>query len=261
MLLDAPTLENYPDDLLAKFPTAIRSYLLTWHLIFEAYRAASFKVRSDYTEQLKRTNSLGPLLEFAFDVLGHSAAHALSLDKERFTAHHICNYDIRAADAEPEERSMQWLLIHLFYLTLKYVPGLFKAWFRDCRSKQTRIAVEAWTAKYFSPLIISETLDDVSDWANKQEPQDSDDRELLVKVNKTAKEVVAGYEVDELQAAIAIRVPPGYPLQAVNVVGVNRVAVNEKKWQSWVMATQGVITFSVRKSPCSRPSSSNASHP
>lgn len=178
-----------------------------------------------------------------FDVLGHSAAHALSLDKENLALEHIKDYDIKLAESESEEKSMQWLLVHLFYLTLKYIPGLFKAWYINCRKKQTRIAVEAWTSKYFSPLIISETLDEVQVWSDQQESS-PDEQELLIKVSKTAKEVIAGYEVDEAQASIVIKVPASYPIEAVTVTGQNRVAVNERTWQSWIMTTQGVITFS-----------------
>lgn len=199
-------------------------------------------------------------MEFMFDVLGHSAALPLNLDREGFTTDNIRNYTIEVADAEAQERNMQWLLIHLFYLTLKYVPGLFKAWFRDCRSKQTKIAVEAWMTKHFSPLVIYESLEEVKDWASKQEPPEQDEKELLVKVSKGANEVTVGYEVDELQASIAIRVPNAYPLQPVTVAGLNRVAVSEKKWQSWLLVTQGVITFSVSPSFMSnqtRPSTDN----
>jgi E3 ubiquitin-protein ligase listerin len=245
LLLDAPTLEAYSDDVLASFPTPIRSYLLSWQLVFDAFGAASYKVRGDYTENLKSANYIGPLMEFTFDVLGHSAAHALNLDKANFTAEHIRSYDLKLAEAETEERNMQWLLIHLYYRVLKFVPGLFKAWFIDCRSKQTKIAVESWMTRYFSPIIISEALDDVASWADTQEPPAADENELIVKVSRAAKEVTAGYEIDESQATIAIRIPPEYPLEGVTVVGTNRVAVNERKWQSWIMTTQGVITFSV----------------
>ncbi|KAI1497471.1 hypothetical protein F5X99DRAFT_396765 [Biscogniauxia marginata] len=244
LLLDAPTLDAYPEDVLTQFPTPIRSYLLSWKLVFASFHAASFKVRSDYAEHLKAANYIDPLLEFTFDVLGHSAADGLNLDKANFTSEHIREYDLKLADAESEERNMQWLLIHLFYLVLKYVPDLFKSWHINCRSKQTKIAVEAWMTKYFSPIIILDTLDDVSKWNLEQEPPVDGGKELIVKVSRAAKEVTAGYDVDELQASIAIRLPQEYPLEGVTVVGLNRVAVNERKWQSWIMTTQGVITFS-----------------
>ena len=245
LLLDAPKHYHYPDEELARFPTPIRSYLLSWHLVFDAFRTAASKVRNDYAEQLKASASLGPLLDFTFDVLGHSDARPLNLDRAGFTTEHIRAYDVKIADGEPDERNMHWLLIHLFYLSMKYLPGLFKAWFLDCRSKQTKVAVESWMTKYFSPVIISENLDEVADWAAKQEPPEEDEKELMVKVSRAAREITAGYEVDELQASIAIRIPPGYPLESVAVVGINRVAVSEKKWQSWVMITQGVITLGV----------------
>ncbi|KAL2760229.1 hypothetical protein ACRALDRAFT_1053971 [Sodiomyces alcalophilus JCM 7366] len=244
LLLDAPTLEKYPDDILAQFPTSIRSYLLSWHLIFDAYSTASVKVRNDYTEHLKSENAVAPLLEFTFDVLGHTAAHPLNLDREGLTTDHIRSYDLGVADAEADERNLHWLLVHMYYLVLKYAPGLFRAWFIECRSKQTRAAVEAWMTRYFSPIIISEVLTEVASWAASQGHAGDDEKELVVKVSQAGKEITAGYEVDESLASIAIRVPQGYPLEGVTVVGINRVAVNERKWQSWLMTTQGVITFS-----------------
>ncbi|KAI1294286.1 hypothetical protein F5Y03DRAFT_373298 [Xylaria venustula] len=244
LLLDAPTLDSYPDEAIAQFPTPVRSYLLSWHLVFDAFRAASFKVRSDYAESLKAENYIGPLMNFTFDVLGHSAAHPLNLDRAGFTAEDIRHYDLALAESESEEKNMQWLFIHLYYLVLKFVPGLFKAWHIDCRSKQTKIAVEAWMARWFSPIIISEALDDVVKWNENQEAPVGDEKELIVKVSRAAREVIAGYEVDDLNASIAIRIPPGYPLDAVTVVGINRVAVDERKWKSWILTTQGVIIFS-----------------
>ncbi|KAH6605427.1 hypothetical protein Trco_007134 [Trichoderma cornu-damae] len=244
LLLDAPTLERYSDEMLAQFPSPIRSYLLSWKLVFDAYSASSFKMRSDFTENLKTGDYVSPFLGFMFDVLGHSAARPLSLERELLTAEHIRDYDVKVARSEPEELSMQWLLVHLFYLTLKHVPGLFKAWYLGCRAKQTRIAVEAWTAKYFSPLIISETLDEVQAWADQQEAPGADEQEVLVKISKNSREVIVSYEVDETQASIVIKVSPNYPIEAVTVTGHEAVAVKERTWHSWIMTTQGVITFS-----------------
>ncbi|OHE97290.1 hypothetical protein CORC01_07345 [Colletotrichum orchidophilum] len=245
LLLDAPTLERYPDEVLAQFPLAVRSYLLSWHLIFDAFSTASLKVRQDYTEHLKTENYIAPLMDFTFDVLGHSAAHPLNLEREGLTTQHITSYSVSLADAESDERNLHWLLVHLYYLTLKYTPGLFKTWYLDCRSKQTRIAVEAWMTRYFSPIIVSDALDEVAAWAAAQEPPaDEDEKELVVKVSKATKEITAGVEIDESLASISVKVPASYPIEGVSVVGINRVAVNERKWQSWLLTTQGVITFS-----------------
>lgn len=186
------------------------------------------------------------LLSFLTDVLGHSLGRPLNLDKEQFEASMICSYDLELAGAETDERNMQWLLINLYYLCLKYTPNLVKSWWIECKQKQTRIAVEGWTAKFFSPLVIGDALDEVVRWASEQETPSEDDKELQVKVAKKSREIYAGYEVDDTEMKIVIRLPEIYPLEGVKVDGVNRVAVSEKKWTSWLMITQGVVTFSVR---------------
>ncbi|KAG0649365.1 RING-type E3 ubiquitin transferase listerin [Hyphodiscus hymeniophilus] len=245
LLLDAPVFSNYPDDILVDFPTSVRGYLLSWHLVYDAYSSASYKVRSDYSDVLKSENYIEPLLEFVFDALGHSTAHAINLDKAHIDAQMIRSYDMwQAADSESNERNMQWLLVNLYYQCLKYTPNLAKTWWVDCKSKQTRIAAESWTDKFFSPLVIADIMDDVMKWAEEQEPPADDEKELIVKVSKKSREILAGYEVDDMMMQMMIRLPTTYPLEGVKVVGVNRVAVNEKKWASWMMVTQGVITFS-----------------
>jgi hypothetical protein len=179
-------------------------------------------------------------------VLGHALARAIDLDKEGFTAEHIRSYSIDLADSEPAERDMNWLLIHLFYLILKYVPGLFKMWYLDCPSKQTKNAIQVWMQRFFSPLIIADALDEVIEWSVKQEQGDSDTQEIVVKVSKNSGEITAGYPVDDDAATISLHVPKSYPLDPVDVVSVKRVAVREDKWQSWLKATKAVIMFGVR---------------
>ncbi|KAK0643798.1 hypothetical protein B0T16DRAFT_355478 [Cercophora newfieldiana] len=243
LLLDAPTLEMYPEEVLVQFPPPVRSYLLAWHLIFDTYSKAPFKLQNDYSESLKKQNFVEPLLNFMFDVLGHSAGHPLNPDKEGFTRDFIRSYDMKIANSESDERNMHWLLIHLLFLTLKHIPGLFRMWFLDCRSKQTKVALEPWLVRYFSPLIISDVLDEVVKWAEKQEVTDDDEKELVVKVSRAAHEVTAGYEVDEEVAAIVIRIPSAFPLATCEVASAKRVAVSEEKWKNWLMSTQGVIRF------------------
>ncbi len=251
LLLNAPNPDDFTDEDLAQFPVSIRSYLLAWHLVFDAYSKASFRVRSDYTENLRAGRNLDPLLRFLVDVLGHALARALDLDKEGFTAEHIRSYSIDLADSEPAERGMNWLLIHLFYLILKYIPGLFKMWYLDCPSKQTKNTVQSWMQRFFSPLIISDALDEVVEWSEQQEKGDGDTEEVIVKVSKNSREITAGYPVDDDAATISLHVPNSYPLDPVDVVSVKRVAVKEDKWQSWLKATKAVIMFGV--SPPSLP--------
>lgn len=246
LLLDAPSLEAYPEEELIQFPTPIRSYLLSWKLVFDAYSGAVHKARGDFTEDLKTHGAVEPLMQFMFDVLGHSAASPINLDKEGLTTDDIQNYDINIADSFPEEKNMHWLLVHLFYLTLQYAPGLFKAWFLDCRSKQTKIAIEPWMTKHFTPLIVHHALVEVDEWARSQDV-DSSEKELIIKVHYNQGEITAAYPIDddgdEQQAAILIKIKPNYPLEYVDVAGLNRVGCSERTWLSWLRVTQGIITI------------------
>lgn len=246
LLLDAPSLEAYPEEELIQFPTPIRSYLLSWKLVFDAYSGAVHKARGDFTEDLKTHGAIEPLMQFMFDVLGHSAASPINLDKEGLTTDDIQNYDINIADSFPEEKNMHWLLVHLFYLTLQYAPGLFKVWFLDCRSKQTKIAIEPWMTKHFTPLIVHHALVEVDEWAKSQDV-DSSEKELIIKVHYNQAEITAAYPIDddgdEQQAAILIKIKPNYPLEYVDVAGLNRVGCSERTWLSWLRVTQGIITI------------------
>ncbi|PSR82556.1 hypothetical protein BD289DRAFT_461677 [Coniella lustricola] len=248
LLLDAPTLEAFPEEVLVQFPTPIRSYLLSWKLVFDAFEGAAYKVRADYNEDLKTHGAVNPLFEFMFDVLGHSAANPINIDREGFTVDDIQTYDVKIGDSLPEEKNMHWLLIHLFYLALKFSPGLFKTWYLDCRSKQTRIAIEPWMTKYFSPILIQDAITEVQKWSESQDISDPDEKELTVKANFAQREVTAAYAIDdggdEQAAAMLIRIKPNYPLDFVDVVGLNRVACSERTWQSWLRITQGIITIS-----------------
>lgn len=251
LLLDAPTVLDFPDDSLTHFPPRIRRYLLAWLLVFALYPNASYKARSDYNEILKSEHYISPLLDFLFDSLGHSSGQPLSLNRSRLGRQQIQSYDARVGEDLTDERNLEWLLIHLWYISLKYAPALAKNWWIDCKSRPARIVIESWTEKYFSPLLIEEALGEVTAWAENQESSVDDEKTLLVKVLKKSGEVYAGYEVDDMEMQIVIRLPANYPLEGVKVDGINRVAVSDEKWKSWLMITQGVITFSVCPPPAS----------
>ena len=146
---------------------------------------------------------------------------------------------------EESEKDAQWLLIHLYYLSLKHLPSMAKAWWIDCPGRHKVSRIESWTEKFISPLVIADELATVDEWVSKSSERDAEDESFKVKVSKKAKEVTAGYDVDEQTMQIVIKLPGAYPLRQATVEGINRVGVDEKKWRSWLINTQGVITFSV----------------
>ncbi|KKA30082.1 hypothetical protein TD95_004567 [Thielaviopsis punctulata] len=244
VLNSKPVYEELTDDETLGLPAFIRGYLAGWMVVFEMYRLAQFDVRDVYTTQLQEANLFAPLFEFTFNTLGHVDGKALNLETRKITSNLIMSYDAVASTSDDENFVKQWLLTHVYFLCLKYAPGVFRKWYVDLSSKQTKMAIESWTGKYISPLIVDALLDEVKSWSAAQDSSGDDEQNLNVKISRNTNEISAGYEIDETEATILIKIPKSYPLGNVEVVGMNRVGVNEKKWQSWVRSTQGVIMFS-----------------
>ncbi|KAK4545073.1 hypothetical protein LTR36_003624 [Oleoguttula mirabilis] len=238
LILEAPTLDSLMDASFDRsMPLQLQGYLYSWRLLFAHFDGSSYRVKSDYIEQLKDGSYLSGLLNFTFDFLGHSRGKPVDASK----------FDIQeyTPDVEPSpERDVQWLLTHLYYLALTHLPSLVKSYYLDIRSRQTSLAVESWTAKYLSPLIISTSLQAVAEWSEKSVKEDPEYEKMSVKVGTKSKEIYVSYVVDEQTMAIKVVLPEAYPLASAQVVGVSRVAVKEEKWQSWLRNCQGVITFS-----------------
>ena len=214
-------------------PSPLFAYLGSWLLVFDHFNKASEKVRSDYVLQIKETNINTALLHIIFTQLGHAAGKPLDASKFDVT---LYSFDIE----KNPKRDVQWLLAHLYYLCLSRLPSLTKSWWLDCKSRAIRAQVEPWTEKYFSQLVINDVLKVANEWVKTQDS--SADDALSIKVG--AKDVIVAKEIDTELLSMAVRLPTNFPLGQVAVESINRVGVDEKKWRSWLLNTQGVIAFS-----------------
>ena len=251
LLLEAPTLDSLAEASFHRaMPLTLQSYLYSWRLLFDHFDKSSYRVKGDYIQQLQDGSYLSSLLDLTFDFLGHTRGRPVDASK----------FDIQTytTDTEPSpEKDVQWLLTHLYYLTLGYLPSLVKSYYLDIRSRQTSTAIDTWTAKYISPLVIRSALESVDEWSEKSVKEDPENEKMKVKVGMRSREINVSYLLDEQTMAIKIVLPEAYPLASAQVLSVNRVAVKEEKWQSWLRNCQGVITFSVstssfpkRTTPC-----------
>ncbi|THD00457.1 hypothetical protein EYZ11_000021 [Aspergillus tanneri] len=237
LLLEAPTIASislsYDDD---RTWANIRSYLLSWKVVFDHFVNASLTVQENYVFSIKENDTLGPLLEFMFDFLQGSQGKMVEASR----------FDIRTFEldrSESYERETEWLLVHLYYLCLRHVANMTKGWWIDAK-KRIKGPVETWTEKYISPLVIEDSLRGVSEWMSTQDPDE--ERALTVKISHKTAEIIASIPVDEESppVALSISLPPAYPLHPAVVVGRSRVLVDEKKWKNWLLVIQGVIMFS-----------------
>jgi len=157
------------------------------------------------------------------------------------------NFVIVQSLEETDEKNMQWLLCSLYCEALVYTPMLVKVWWTNCEERQTKIQYDSWTEKFFTPLVVATHFEEVQKWADEQDVGE-DEKELLVKCSLKTREIYASYEIDDMTMQVAIRLPANYPLQPVLVSSINRVGVSEKKWSSFMITTQAVISFSVSSS-------------
>src|SRR5262249_13706950 len=140
-------------------------------------------------------------------------------------------------------KTTQSLLVHLYYKSLLHMSSLAKAWWVDCRARLTKLTIESWTEKFISPKVIQDTLSAVTSWSIRQEPSEPDAEKLSVITHNTAGEVTVSYPIEDTSCSIRISLPRTFPLHQATVSSISRVALDEKKWQSWLLITQGVIAF------------------
>lgn len=147
LILAAPRLESPAEVILGSdVNPVVQSYLLSWKLVYDHWTNSSSALKADYAASLKDGAYLEGLLDFAFDILINKKPKPL--DASQFE---VSYYIPRPA--ETAESNTHWLIIHLYYLSLKHLPVLSKVWWRDTSSRQKVIAVEAWTEKYVCHLL------------------------------------------------------------------------------------------------------------
>ncbi|KAI4278073.1 MAG: hypothetical protein LQ337_001296 [Flavoplaca oasis] len=236
LILEAPTQNALSDvDFKRSMPPSLRSYLLSWHLVFDHWTGASDAVKNDYINAIKEGSYIQSLLHLASDFLITSRIRPVDANKFGIDSY-------TPGSEETPEKDTHSMLINLYFLALKHLPTLSKAWWRDNTSRQTQVSVESWTERYISPLIISSELATVSAWGPSQ--ASDPDQTLTIKVSTSTREVTASIPIDEQFMSLAIVLPPSYPLSRATVSGLHRVGVTEQKWRSWIITTQGVINFS-----------------
>lgn len=189
-----------------------------------------------YADEIRDGGYLPGLLDFTFAYLGHAKGKAVEASKYR-----VAEYDL---DATNWDRSrVEWLLIHLYYLSLFYVPSAVRSWWSDSK---LRPAVASWTAKYISPVLITKTLQFVADWNDGPgKLSQGDGEQLVLKVNPRSGDLTASYPLDEDHSlSICLTLPPEYPFQQP-VVGSQHgsAMIDQKHQQAWIHTMKALIVF------------------
>ncbi|KAI7906774.1 uncharacterized protein BX663DRAFT_534810 [Cokeromyces recurvatus] len=211
-------------------------YLLAWMLMFDHFIDITFKLKQEYTRQLKEQEAVSYLMPTLCKIL-HVGQNSTELSFD-ITPWSIIDYDTEGIDVTSD---MTFLVLssHLYYRALTHIPSLVRQWWIDCKHRQLTIAVEHYTEKYFSQQLIHKEIEMVNREDIKKQLEDNDDNEFTVKTSKS--EVTAIYRVDEQNMQIAIKLPTNFPLRPIDVEGIQKVGVNDKQWRGWMFAVTAVI--------------------
>ncbi|KAI8064173.1 hypothetical protein BC940DRAFT_306342 [Gongronella butleri] len=237
LLLRVPPLPDWSESLLGAHKHELFSYLVSWLLMLDHFNDITFKLKQQFTDQLKRVEAVDTLMPALCHILhiGSSQGHAffdLSLWDTSI-------YDLQGFDMSVET-SYSLLAAHIYFKALKHIPSLVRSWWVNYKQRQTVIAVERYTQSFFSDILINNELDTVNR-ADVKEQLEDNDNEFRVKTLRTTHEVAAAYHVDEQEMRISIKLPSNYPLQQISVDGVQKVGVSEKQWRGWMFAITAVI--------------------
>ena len=239
MIITAPDILDPSLDLTPEEMLTTRGYLLSWVLIYDQFQNSSFKVRSIYVDALKEGKYLPTLLDFVFPFLCPPGGRPVDASKLAITQY--------TPNTSPDPATdLRWLLTHIYYLSVRFTPSLAKSWKLECKNRATVIAVEQFTERYISPLLIDHELTAVAEWVQTRE---ADDEDMQIKVSKAVREVTAVYPVDDQTMEMVVKMPANFPLDMVTVEGVRRVGLDEQHFRKLLLASQAVVNFQVRIHP------------
>ena len=217
--------------------SSLTKYLWSWFLIFQHFEDITFSIRSDYIAQLKEFNLIEKFLEFVFDYV-HVGDSKL-LKSSIFSLEAIQNYDLKAGiQGDSLDSEIQFLFLHLYYMSTKYYGSLVQFWFKGIRDRQLKQQIERFTVNFVSPSLVTKILYEVTKSKSDLEKRYEN---LAIKVNSVTGEIKSVYLIDDQTMEMVIKLPKEFPLENVSVEGPLRLGVKEKQWKAWLMAAQSVI--------------------
>ncbi|GJN88290.1 hypothetical protein Rhopal_001255-T1 [Rhodotorula paludigena] len=196
------------------------------------------RLRASYIEQLRDSGLI-------VDTLLPSLFHLLSLgDRGRpfdLSPWFIDDFHLELFETSLPE-SLPVLAAHVYYRALQSVPSVIRSYWTSLQNLTLSRAVQSFTSRHFSPLLVSDELAALRDPSSPVGQQLRDNDDFTVKVAQNASEVKVVFVVDEEQLEIGIKVPSEFPLAGVEVSERRRVGVSDKQFRAWLLGMNQTIT-------------------
>ncbi len=209
------------------------AYLFAWMILLDHLDDAIFELKSAYLSHLRNANILPSLLEYVFEVLGVGKVKPFDLSQWDFV-----QFDVRGFD-DTQSWSYCLLAAFLYWRVLRLMPSLTRLWFTDIRSRALSLAVETYTERFFTPLVIAAELDQVA----KADKTLLDDK-TQIKISRATGEIQAQYKVEETATLdLTIRFPNTFPLKSAEVdsLGSVKAGLREDRSRAWNLGVSSVM--------------------
>ncbi|KAJ2605324.1 hypothetical protein EV177_006178, partial [Coemansia sp. RSA 1804] len=130
------------------------------------------------------------------------------------------------------------------------LPATLRSWWAGLpqSARATSVAVERFVTRHVSPIVMSREVERIRRQTGEEQQQNGVGMlaQTLEEYDDAAVRVGAAqatllYTVDDNTLEMAVRLPPSYPLAPPTVESVKRVAVSEKRWRAWLVATQALL--------------------
>ncbi|TPX32340.1 hypothetical protein SmJEL517_g04547 [Synchytrium microbalum] len=208
-------------------------YIMAWMAYFDHLHDATFALKTAYVSQIKQAEATwSSFMEFLFATLG-LGIQGKPFDLSKWD---IQEFDIREFDFSSEV-AFPLATAHLYWLALRTTPSLVRTWWSESKKRQLTLAVEMYTEKYFSPLLISREISTIT------RSDKSLFENLAIKASTKSSEVSATYTIEESGLEMIIRLPSSFPLKQVEVDSgpSGRAGVTDARWRAWLLSASAVM--------------------
>jgi hypothetical protein len=145
------------------------------------------------------------------------------------------DYYMDAFDFESEQ-SLPLLCAHIYWRSLVLTPSLARIWFSENKNRKLTLAVEDYTRRYFSPILIKKEFKSLE---VQKEP-------ISIVTNLQTNEVTCLYTIEDAVLDMNIKIPGCFPLRLVDVNsgsgGGKSAGLPESRWRSWLLSVSSVLS-------------------
>ena len=140
-------------------------------------------------------------------------------------------------------RLLYLIALKTYWWILKVLPAMTRQWWIDCKDRRFSLTIEKFTETYFSLRLINSDLDLL-----QREIQEKKlfGNVLIVRINRSSREITASYMIEETSLQLAIRWPSNFPLKPIlakDLTSTHLGGVSEGQRLRWLVMMSNLLNM------------------